>query len=394
MSATGDFESHRCLVIVPTLARGGAERQAVLVSLALRSQGYEVLLFVQSGEQSLRTDGVTGTLPLDLPRLAESLPAQLLRLRRATERFVPDAVITFMRGATGRFALTRATSAVARRAAWIATARGNTVFSHARESPVAFAAGAHWYRGTDRVVTPSSSLAGNLFAFDASLANKVLVIPNVTTAFPVDPTVARARVDSLIGGAQGRPILGCLGSFQEDRNYTLLADAFGLVLRSHPSAHVLIIGRTTGSAYSRTAGNFRLRVRELGIGQHVTLAGEVPNARELLPGLDVFLMPSRLEGSSNALAEAMIAGVPTATTPVADASELVGNAAIVSRGWTPSAFADAILVALGKLSSLQKRAAAQGQTLLSERSSERVGIQWARLVAEAVSERRWSERRP
>jgi hypothetical protein len=39
-----------------------------------------------------------------------SLPAQVLRLRRAVEAFAPDAVITFLRGATLRFGIVRAAS--------------------------------------------------------------------------------------------------------------------------------------------------------------------------------------------------------------------------------------------------------------------------------------------
>jgi glycosyltransferase involved in cell wall biosynthesis len=377
----------RCLVVIPTLARGGAERQAVLTALALRDQGFDVRLFVQSGSTTLADEGLTGTLPIDSGPRTQSLPRQVMRLRAAVERFEPDAVITFMRGATGRFALTRAISAAARRAASIASVRGNVPLQHVARYPAAFAAQLSWYRTAQRVVVNSAALAANLFAMDLSLENKVVVVPNILPPFSTDVHVARARVDSLVGDGGRRPVIGSLGSFQVERNYMLLADSLPHVLRSRPQAHLLVIGGTSGAGYSGGASAFRARIDELGLSDHVTLAGEIPDARRLLAGLDVFALPSKLEGSSNALAEAMIAGVATATVPVADARDIVADAAVVSRGWTPRTFADAVVTALENVPTLREKALARGRALAIERSPERVGAQWAALVEEAVAAR-------
>jgi len=360
----------------------------VLIARALGENGVDARIFVQSPPLSLVEDGLTGTLALDLPAESGGLANQILRLRRAVDELRPDAVITFLRGATGRFAVARATSRTARRAAWIATARGNTVLSHLTDNPVVFAAHLHWHRSVERIVTPSSSLAGNLFAMDASVARKVVVVPNVLLPFAVDAARARERVESLVGGASHRPVIGSLGSFQDDRNYSLLAEALPRVLDAHPTAHLLIIGRTEGRWYTPSADAFRARIATLRLTDHVTLAGEVANGRELLPGLDVFALPSRLEGSSNALAEAMVAGAATASTPVADSHDLIADAGIVSRGWTPSAFADAIVSAIDRAAELRQRAAARGRELLVERTPERVGALWAAVLREAVAKAR------
>jgi len=279
-----------------------------------------------------------------------------------------------MGGATARFGVTRATSATARRAVWIATARGNTRLHHLAQNPPSFLARRFWFRSADRVCVPSPALAANLFAMDASLTNKVMVVPNVIVPFPCDVAEARARVDALVGGSARRPVVGCLGSFQEERNYPLLADALPLVLRSRPDAHFLIVGRTIGTWYGADAARFRTRIEALGLDDHVTMAGDIANGRTLLPGLDVFALPSKLEGSSNALAEAMFAGVATATVPVSDAEELVGDAAVVSRGWTPSAFAEAILAALEEGPALRERAAARGRVLAVERCLKKLWL--------------------
>jgi glycosyltransferase involved in cell wall biosynthesis len=357
----------------------------VLTALALRDQGLDVRLFAQSTPTSLVDDGLTDTLRIDMVTSPQGLTRQLMRLRGAVESFQPDVVITFMRGATGRFALVRGMSATARRAAWLASVRGNVPLQLVARHPAGFTGQLYWHRRTHRIVANSPALAANLFAMDMSLENKVVVIPNILLPFPVDPRAARARVASLVGDDDRRPVIGCLGSFQPDRNYSLLAECLPLVLREQPYAHLLIIGRATGAWVS--AKSFRARIDALGLTDHVTLAGEIPDGRALLAGFDVFALSSKLEGSSNALAEAMLAGVAAATVPVADALELVGNAAVVSRGWTPRAFADALLAAMEDAPALREQAAVRGRALAIERSPERIGARWAAVIAEAIAAR-------
>ncbi len=343
----------------------------------------DVRLFVQAGPTSLVEDGLTETLSVDVPGPSNGRVTQLARLHRAVGSFSPDAVVTFM--ATSPYALTRATSAAARRAAWIITARGNVILRRFVQNPAMFAAHVHWFRQAERIVTNSSALAANMFAtMGASLAHKVVVVPNILVPFAIDVEEARSRVKALVGAARG-PIIGCLGSFQGFRNYRLMADALALIRRVRPDAHLLIMGRTTGAWYSAESEAFRARIETLGLRQHVTMAGEVANGRALLAGLDVFALPSTLEGSSNALAEAMLAGTATATVPVADARELVGDAGVVSHGWTPTAFAEAVLAALDDASGLRVRAGERGRILAHDRSPASVGLRWVQVVEEAVA---------
>jgi glycosyltransferase involved in cell wall biosynthesis len=377
--------ARKCLIVVPDLGRGGAERQAVLVGHALREQGLEVRLFAQSGSDALIRDGLTGTLLVDGPWPNDPFVAQLVRLRSSVEAFAPDVVITFLRGAAARFAVIRVANAAARRAAWIVTARGNVRLLHLARTPATFGAQLLWLRLADRICPNSAALGGNIIAMDDALAGKVVVVPNIVQPFDLDPAGARARVSELVGGPGNRPVIGCIGSFQDERNYVLLANSLPSVLAYHPNAHVLVVGRAAGARVSSTTADFLARVAALNIQAHVTIAGEISDARRLLAGFDVFVLPSKLEGSSNALAEAMVAGAATATVPVADAEDILGGAGVVSRGWTPTSFGEAILAALEHAPSLRERATARGQSLVAERSSEKIGVQWASVAEEAIA---------
>jgi glycosyltransferase involved in cell wall biosynthesis len=65
------------------------------------------------------------------------------------------------------------------------------------------------------------------------------------------------------------------------------------------------------------------RVRDLPPGARVILAGERTDVLDVLPGFDVFAMPSRYEGLPTAIVEAMICGVPVVATAVNAVPDLV-----------------------------------------------------------------------
>ena len=64
-------------------------------------------------------------------------------------------------------------------------------------------------------------------------------------------------------------------------------------------------------------------VEALGIAGYVHFAGEVKEVPVYLSNSDIFVLPSRAEGMSNALLEAMSAGLPCITTDIAGNSALI-----------------------------------------------------------------------
>ena len=72
----------------------------------------------------------------------------------------------------------------------------------------------------------------------------------------------------------------------------------------------------------------RRGARTLGIAEHVVFLGHRESVGDVLDALDVFGVTSRTEGMSNAMLEALAAGVPVVSTPVsgaADALEPLGD---------------------------------------------------------------------
>jgi len=66
------------------------------------------------------------------------------------------------------------------------------------------------------------------------------------------------------------------------------------------------------------------RIESLGIGGSAKLCGFVDAVRERLPSMDIFVLLSEGEGNSNAILEAMAAGLPVVSTRVGGTPMLVG----------------------------------------------------------------------
>lgn len=387
MQSTSGAEARRCLVVVGTLVRGGAERQALLTAAALGSRGHDALVHVIAPPLSQEDDARELGVELDLPDRRLRLFAQVARLRRTVRAYGPDAVITFLSSASLRFLFLQAMGAHAPRPVWIASERGHAHAATTLRSPLRSLLRAAYLKAADRVVVNSAALAANVLGFAGSLGRKIEVVPNVLTPFEADPARAVEAVRALIGRGDRWPILGTLGSFHEDRNHTLLGEAFALLLKRYPRAQLAVIGRTTTELCAPSAARFRAQLERLGIAEHVTLAGEIPGARAFIPALDLFVLTSGLEGSSNALAEALLAGVAIATTPVADAEALLGGAGVLSSGWTPSAFERAMLEALERREYWRERALARARQLVAERGLSTAGASWSRVIEDASAER-------
>jgi glycosyltransferase involved in cell wall biosynthesis len=356
-----------------------------LVTAAMRQLGVEASLLPMAPPLDQLVDHPEhAVVVLDPPR-GGSRAQQIAELRGAIERLRPHVVVTFLAGPHARMFLARRTSRLARDTAWIVAERGNTRLQMLAQSPVTFMLRLASFRDASRIVTNSPSLAANVVAFEPDVGSKLTVIPNVVLpAVGGDREAARQLLSAAVL-LNGAPLIGALGSFQEERNYTLLARALPLVVAQHRNAQLVVIGRNAGGVFGEESGRFRAIVAAAGLADRVTLAGELPDARRLLPAFDVVVQPSKLEGSSNSLVEALGAGVALATTPVADATALVGDAASVSRGWTAGDLADAICDALSRATVLRSRARERHAQLIRARSAEAIGGEWKRLFEAVVA---------
>lgn len=110
------------------------------------------------------------------------------------------------------------------------------------------------------------------------------------------------------------------GRLNEEKQLGFLLTVWADICRTNQDAHLHIWGQgPLDAALRRQAG-------DLGIERNVTFCGHVANVPERLTEMDVFVLPSRAEGNSNAILEAMAAGIPIVSTAIGGTAMQVGPA--------------------------------------------------------------------
>jgi sugar transferase (PEP-CTERM/EpsH1 system associated) len=116
-------------------------------------------------------------------------------------------------------------------------------------------------------------------------------------------------------------VFGAVGRMAAVKDYPTLAQAFIRLVQQQPAraarARLVIVGE--GPA---RAGCLQL-LQQAGLAQRAWLPGERHDIAELMRDFDVFVLPSKNEGISNTLLEALASGLPAIATAVGGNVELV-----------------------------------------------------------------------
>lgn len=116
-------------------------------------------------------------------------------------------------------------------------------------------------------------------------------------------------------------LVGTVGRMDHVKDQSTLARAFVVALQTHPSARDRMRLIIVGDGVLR-AEAVRI-LNEGGAGELAWFAGERTDIPEIMRGLDCFVLPSRGEGISNTILEAMACGIPVVATRVGGNAELV-----------------------------------------------------------------------
>ena len=165
-----------------------------------------------------------------------------------------------------------------------------------------------WINGTMRPARPLAAPRG------APAEPRIVSIPN---GVPVPPVPWQRRPDW-----REAPRAAFVGRLAPEKGLDTLIDAWPTVRASFPDARLNLIGEGT----ERPALEARARALglTLGPGQAVELPGVAADPTAALRDADLFVLPSREEGMSIALLEAMALGIPLV------ASSIPGNRRIIS----------------------------------------------------------------
>jgi glycosyltransferase involved in cell wall biosynthesis len=152
------------------------------------------------------------------------------------------------------------------------------------------------------------------------------IVPNGldTSMFAPDPA-GRDRLRRRIGAAQGQAVLLQLGRIAPQKNLDVTLEALSMLRGQGMGVRLAVVGPASDAGY---AARCRKLADRLGLGDAVHWEGPVQaaGARAWYQGADLLAMPSRVEGVSMALVEAMASGLPAVV------SSRVANGADVASG--------------------------------------------------------------
>jgi len=148
-----------------------------------------------------------------------------------------------------------------------------------------------------------------------------------------------------------------VGNIRRVKGHDLFIMAAAAVVRQFPTVSFRILGDVLEPDYSE---ELDMLVRELNLSGNLRIESAMGNLREHFRRANLFVLPSRSEGFSNALLEAMACSLPVVATNVG------GNAEAVQDGITgllvPPESPEALATAIVRLISDRSKAKAMGES--------------------------------
>jgi len=329
---------HRCrvLYLIPSLARGGAERVVVEHVRRLPRDRFapELAVFDDSGV-------LRASVPADVPvhRLSRRGRPQLLARRRSLRVLLQDRPIDLVSSHLAAANLVNLAEAAGSPAQ---VARVITVHADPRGSAMG------WRRRiaqrllrwlaphARRIVFLCRETAHAAARLYGARADQCAVIPN-----GVDPEELHARAEAVAPLPWPSPGLRlvAVGRLESQKGFDELLRALASALSQGVEASLLILGEG-----SQRPALERLRA-ELSLETVVSLPGHMENPYATLRHAELFLLSSRVEGFPLALLEALALGRPAlaAACPAGPAELLAEGAGVLVPPHDPAALAAALV---------------------------------------------------
>ncbi|HXH02174.1 MAG TPA: glycosyltransferase [Candidatus Competibacteraceae bacterium] len=237
------------------------------------------------------------------------------------------------------------------------------------------------------IIAPSAAVRETLVAQGVN-AKRLLIIPNgVDTArFECgDPRSLRRE----LGLGEDALVLGMVASLKPVKDHVTALQALALLHRQGWPAHLVLAG------HGPLQAELQAQAQTTGLGDYVHFLGVRDNVSSILAGVDVFLLTSLTEGLSNALLEAMAAGLPAVATRVGGNPEVVvdGETGYLVEPQQPQALCQSIARLAGD-AALRRRLGQAGRARVLEHFSLNAMVQrYEDIICQALQERRRLEER-
>lgn len=368
----------RVLMLVPSLEIGGAERQAVAVSLALARRGHEVHLaaFRATGPLAAALEG-SGVQLHSLEKSSRWDLTSLARLVRVVTKTRPQIIYGWLLP-PNLMSLWAKAWHPRLRTVW--SVRDTQALDGALKPlhRILRSIEPHAARLADLVIV--NSYAGLALSIKRGYPRrKLLVVPNGIDleVFKFDPA-ARQRSRERWGVPEDALVFGILARLDPVKDHVTFLEAAALASRTRADLRFVVVGGGEDAYCSQ----LRELAARLGLGERIRWAGPTKDVPAALSGFDFACLTSLAEGFPNSVGEAMAVGLTCIVSDVGDCARLVGTTGRVVPPRDPRALAAAWLE-LASLPSAERRTL---QLAAHERITELFGVEaMARATEEALA---------
>ena len=310
----------KILFLIPNLKHGGAEKVLVNLVNNLDPDRYDITLRtlfdvgVHRGSLKPHIRYIPGFKrefrgnSLLFQRLKPSFWWKLL----VKERY--DIAVSYLEGPTSRI-LSGCTDPGTKKVAWLhieleTLEKAAIGFRSPREALTA-------YNGFDRIVAVSGNVK-DCFLRWLPVKTPVSVLYNTNETELIRSLGSREPEDPLFRD-ETVPAVCSVGKLMKTKGFDRLLNVHRRLLDEGLGHHIYILG--VGEEKNR----LEKQIRQLGIGESVTLLGYRDNPYQYVSRCDLYVCSSHREGFSTAVTEALILGTPVVSTDCSGARELLGE---------------------------------------------------------------------
>lgn len=299
----------RIVLVIPTMDRGGAEKQLCLLAENLPRDQFDVhvLLLTRDGprSQQLRDAGIPVTV---IGKRFKADPAAFFRLRRELKKLQPQIVHTWLFAANsfGR---------AAAKAAKVPRIIGSERCVDPWKTAAHFLIDRKLAKHTETITTNSAGVR-DFYVAHGIPQDKFTLIPNGIE--PVAPSsFTRDEAFASLGVDPKRKLIMAVGRLWPQKRYRDLIWSAELLGTLREDTTLVIVGD------GPQKGELLRHRDAVTIPEHVRFCGQRDDVTEVLPHADAFWIGSEYEGQSNSLIEAMQAAVPVIASNIPGNRDLI-----------------------------------------------------------------------
>lgn len=353
----------RCLLFIPRMGGGGAERVMATIANNLCLEHEVMLVSMTDAESFYALDPRVTVYALGQKINRKNTVTKLItgaiggvkaffRLKKKIKKWKPDVMLSFLTEANLISILLKMLGVNCR------------VVISERNDPTARGKLNRWfernfYHKADAVVCQSEAVIN---FFKDKHRHKITVIPN---------PIAASAIPSRFEGERRHMVVG-VGRLDPQKNFEMLIRAFSRLPEKFSDYTLEIYG---GGPLEE---KLNALIEEKGLPDRATLMGVKKNVMHYISDAALYVMSSNYEGFPNALAEAMATGLPVISTDFSTgvAADIVKeeNGIVI-----PVGDEDALLAAMEKMLSQKdkwEKMSVENRKLLDTLSEERVIKMW------------------